>query len=322
MQTTAERTALLSAVPSQLLKDTVQKALQVTKASGAAIALEHQGELICRASEGESVPEVGTAINAESGLTGICLSSQSMQLCSNTELDSRVDADACREIGVRAIVIAPLLQKEQLLGVLEVFSRRPYAFGIRDLQALQDVSDQFATELSAVAAGQNPEYKLFGVRGSVNQPGERKSARFLMLRKIGLLAGLFVLVASIGFYWGRGPSASATGSSRGQVTLLATVPQIPRRFSPSSIEQGQLIHRVNPAYPEEAIKHHLEGQVVVQVHIAQDGSVYGMEALRGDNALAQAAIEAVRQWRFSPYKLNGRILDLPVVISFSFSIPQ
>jgi GAF domain-containing protein len=64
-----------------------------------------------------------------------------MQLCSNTVLDSRVDADACRKLGVSAIIVVPLLHQDQFLGLIAVFSRRPYAFGMRDLQALQDLAE-------------------------------------------------------------------------------------------------------------------------------------------------------------------------------------
>jgi L-methionine (R)-S-oxide reductase len=78
-----------------------------------------------------------------------------MQLCSNTALDSRVDADACRKLGISAIIVVPLPHQDQLLGLIAVFSRRPYAFGMRDLQA-----EKFAAnlELSAESANGLPRY--------------------------------------------------------------------------------------------------------------------------------------------------------------------
>ncbi len=138
---------LLNCVPNYLLREIIQQALQTAHATGAAIVLGQQGELICRAAVGDFASEIGTMISTGSGFTGVCASSGTMQLCSNTALDSRVDADACRKLGVGAIIIVPLLHQDQLLGLIAVFSRRPYAFGMRDLQALQDLAEKFAATL-------------------------------------------------------------------------------------------------------------------------------------------------------------------------------
>jgi GAF domain-containing protein len=75
-----------------------------------------------------------------------------MQSCSNTALDSRLDADACRKLGVRAITVVPLLREDQLLGLIAVFSRLPYAFGMRDLRGLQDLAEKFTANLQVGAA--------------------------------------------------------------------------------------------------------------------------------------------------------------------------
>ena len=61
--------------------------------------------------------------------------------------DSRPDAEACRRLGVRAVVVVSLADRDQLLGLIAVFSRRPYAFGMRDLQALQNLIDEFTAKL-------------------------------------------------------------------------------------------------------------------------------------------------------------------------------
>jgi GAF domain-containing protein len=144
-------TELLNFVPNHLLREIVQAALQATCATGAASAIVQQGELICQAAEGDFASEIGTMINTGSGFTGVCTSSGTMQLCSNAALDSRRDADACRKLGVSAIIVVPLLDQDQLLGLIAVFSRRPYAFGRRDLQALQDLADKFAANLQLSA---------------------------------------------------------------------------------------------------------------------------------------------------------------------------
>jgi len=153
-------TERLNCVPDHVLREIVQQALQATHATGAAIALNQQGELVCRATAGDFASEIGKMINTGSGFTGVCTSSGSMQLCSNTQLDSRVDADACRKLGVSAIIVVPLLHQDQSLGLIAVFSRRPYAFGIRGLQALQDLAERFAANLQFIAESANAHESL------------------------------------------------------------------------------------------------------------------------------------------------------------------
>jgi len=152
VQLTTELAELLNCVPNQLLREVVEQALRATHATGAAIALEQQGELICRAVAGDSASEIGVMIGTGSGFTGLCASRGTMQLSGNTALDSRVDAAACRQLGVSAIVVVPLLHQDRVLGLIAVFSRRPYAFGMRDLQALQDLAEKFTANLQLSAA--------------------------------------------------------------------------------------------------------------------------------------------------------------------------
>jgi GAF domain-containing protein len=150
-----DSTELLNRVPNHLLREIVQQALRATHATGAAIALKQQGALICRASAGDFASEFSNLIDTESGFTGVCTSSATMQLCSNTALDSRVDADACRKLGISAIIVVPLLHQDRLVGLIAVFSRQPYAFGMLRLQALQDLAEEFAVNLQLTAESAN-----------------------------------------------------------------------------------------------------------------------------------------------------------------------
>ena len=150
-----EPAELPNCVPNHLLREIVQKLLEATPATGAAIGLKQRGELVCREAAGDFASEIGAVINAESGLIGVCASSGTMQLCSNTALDPRLRADASRKLGISAIIVVPLLRQDQLLGLIAVFSRRPYAFGMRDLQTLQDLAEKFAANLQLSAESAN-----------------------------------------------------------------------------------------------------------------------------------------------------------------------
>lgn len=151
-------------VPRDFFREIAQQALRASHAAGAAIALQQQEQLICRAATGDFASEIGKMINARTGFTGVCASSGTMQLCSNTALDPREDAGACRKLGVGAIIVMPILHQDRCLGLIAVFSRRPYAFGMRDLQALHDLAQRSAAnlQLSAESADANPAHEAQG----------------------------------------------------------------------------------------------------------------------------------------------------------------
>jgi len=316
-------TELLNCVPNHLLREFVQQALQATHATGAAIALEQQGELICRAVAGDSASEIGTRINTGSGLTGVCASSGTMQLCGNTELDSRVDADVCRELGVSALMVVPLLHQDQLLGLIEAFSRRPYAFGMGDLQALQDLAEKFIAnlQLSAESANANTGHESPGVCAAPDPlEEERNQGHFAGMRKFGLYTLAVIARFLIGFNWAWKPLDPMTNPAKGRVTLISTIPAVPAGLSLFEVVEGTLLHRVDPTYPMDALRLRTQGEVGLQVRISEDGLVYGAKAIRGEPILSQAAVEAVRQWRFSPYRMNDKPFDVAAQITFDFSL--
>jgi TonB family protein len=86
-------------------------------------------------------------------------------------------------------------------------------------------------------------------------------------------------------------------------------------------ERALLVHTVNPVYPTAALAQKLHGPVVLQARIGRDGSVEDLKIVRGYFILAQAAIAAVKQWRFQPYTLNGHTAATQTTITVNFSYP-
>lgn len=127
-----------------VLNDVVEQARTVTGATGAAIALFRDGELTCRATSGENAPDLGVRVDGTSGLAGACVSSGEIQQCQDTETDPRVNAEACRRLGVRSMLIAPLVDGQRLIGIIQVFSAWPNAFGKREFSALQVLAGRIA----------------------------------------------------------------------------------------------------------------------------------------------------------------------------------
>lgn len=123
-----------------VLNKIVELALESTHATAAAIALTREGEIICRAATGESAPDLGTRLSSDTGLSAACVQTGNWQCCDDSESDPRVDAELCRRLGVRSMLVVPVLKEGRLLGVLEVFSAEPQAFGARELQTLRMLS--------------------------------------------------------------------------------------------------------------------------------------------------------------------------------------
>jgi TonB family protein len=71
------------------------------------------------------------------------------------------------------------------------------------------------------------------------------------------------------------------------------------------VMRAQRDKRVDPAYPQAALKPGVHGIVELQVKISQTGEVQNVQLISGDPALASSAIEAVKQWHYKPYVLNG-----------------
>jgi TonB family protein len=123
-----------------VLNEIVEHARLATGATAAAIALARGDEIVCRATTGSNAPDLGVQLNVHSGLSGACVQSKKWQRCDDTETDSRVDAEVCRDLGVRSILVFPVVRDDELLGVFEIFSPRPNAFSDREIQTLEALS--------------------------------------------------------------------------------------------------------------------------------------------------------------------------------------
>jgi protein TonB len=101
------------------------------------------------------------------------------------------------------------------------------------------------------------------------------------------------------------------------------VPKVatPQRVRVSQgVSQGLLIKKVNPAYPPLARQARIQGQVVLQAEISKDGTIENLRLISGHPMLAPAAIEAVKQWRYKPYMLNGEPVEVETTVMVNFTL--
>jgi periplasmic protein TonB len=99
---------------------------------------------------------------------------------------------------------------------------------------------------------------------------------------------------------------------------LAPPPAIERTFKTSNMLQGSLIRRVEPVYPPLARNARIQGAVVLEAVIGKDGAMENLRLISGHPMLAPAAIQAVSQWRYRPYILNGDAIEVETQITVNF----
>jgi TonB family protein len=87
------------------------------------------------------------------------------------------------------------------------------------------------------------------------------------------------------------------------------------------VSQGLVIKRVSPDYPAQARQLRIEGTVQLEATIGKDGSVSNLKVVTGHPILSRAAVEAVKQWKYKPYLLNGAAVEIDTQISVNFKLP-
>jgi hypothetical protein len=129
---------------------------------------------------------------------------------------------------------------------------------------------------------------------------------------------ILVGVAAVGWWqWYRAwNELEARIPSRISVKESSSAPQ--RATVPAAVMQQLITHKVDPIYPEAMRKAHVHGIVVLAAVIGHDGTVVKLHPISGPEALSSTAIEAVRWWRFHPYRVNGKAVDVETTLAIEF----
>jgi periplasmic protein TonB len=120
----------------------------------------------------------------------------------------------------------------------------------------------------------------------------------------------------------------ATGTSSSALSGIVNTSAINAQKAPQQtlrisqgVSQGLIVKRVQPVYPAQARQMRLQGTVELQANISQSGSISSVKQLSGEQILGRAAIEAVRQWKYKPYYLNGEPVEVETQITVNFKLP-
>jgi TonB family protein len=420
-----------------VLNEVVEQACLTTGATGAAVALERDGEMVCRGSSGSTSLPLGTRLESGSGLSGECMRTRQTQRCDDTWVDPRVDREASQQLGLRSVMVMPLLRGAELVGLFELFSPLPQAFGERDERTLEALSGRILNNLERAAQPtpppqQNETFDIPEIQQIVPENPETSIPETPILEtplpqnlvseapvpenppqsgfdfvtwalRIAVLVCAVMLGLLLGRHFWRpkvvvrshpvsqasaGPTSAAvrppaaanpTGKREvavpGQTSTATPAKRNKKVIAPGSLlvfqngkeiyrvlpsgnstapgqaesssaelgsgvqrassaepdkvvdlppaaAEGSLLHRVEPHYPEEAQQQGIQGAVVLEVHIGADGAVQDVQAISGPAELAQASIDAVKQWRFKPHLVDGRPTPMQTRITLNFRLPQ
>ena len=124
-----------------------------------------------------------------------------------------------------------------------------------------------------------------------------------------------------------GQLGGVIGGIISSTSKLAVVPEpkaaIAKRVRVSQgVSQGLLIYRVEPKYPPIAQQAHIQGIVILTAVIGKDGIIQRLQLVSGHPMLATAAIDAVKQWRYKPYLLNGQPVEAETTVAVTFRLQR
>jgi TonB family protein len=238
------------------------------------------------------------------------------------------------EGGISAVLAGELLPGESV-GV-EI--RLPQAADPLRARALVRHQDKLRSGLQFVGLSAEQRAAIRGLMSDANaelEPGVRgkipieagkgserggSSVQSLVRRRPGrgwifLLVSAAILLTILWWRWNRGWEDLESGLPRGERNVES---QRPQAQVPAEEMQKLVTHRVDPEYPPAARPAKLEGVIVLDVVVGRDGSVMDVRALNGPDVLAQAAMEALRWWRFEPYKVDGKPIVVETKLAMEF----
>jgi TonB family protein len=134
-----------------VLNEILKRACLALNATAGAVALADKSEMVCRATTGENAPDLGVRLDTSHGLSGACVTTREWQRCNDSESDSRVNAALCRHLGVRSILVVPVLSGAELIGIVEIFSPVANAFSDADAKSLQAFSEEVVENVERAA---------------------------------------------------------------------------------------------------------------------------------------------------------------------------
>lgn len=119
----------------------------------------------------------------------------------------------------------------------------------------------------------------------------------------------------------QGAKSGNIGESASGASTSSKTPST-RAVVPGNVTAATIVTQTKPEYPARAMASHIQGEVVLHAIIDKEGKISEVQVLSGDDALAQSALEAVRQWRYKPMLVDGEPKEVDTTITVTFSLKE
>ena len=116
--------------------------------------------------------------------------------------------------------------------------------------------------------------------------------------------------------------ASAPPPDLGGGAEIAPRPMLQTLNISQGVSRGLLFKKVQPIYPRNAVSMHVEGSVELMATISKTGDITRVKVISGDSQLGRAATDAVKQWKYKPYLLNGEPVEIQTQVTINFNLPK
>jgi TonB family protein len=150
-----------------------------------------------------------------------------------------------------------------------------------------------------------------GGSGGSRPPARKRRSRAWIF----WLASAAILLAGMWWHWNRGWKDLESAVPKYENATQATQPQA---HVPADVMEKLVTHRVDPEYPAAARQAKLRGVIALDIVVGEDGSVVDIHARNGPEVLAKSAMEALRWWRFEPYRVEGKPVTVETTVAVEF----
>jgi TonB family protein len=181
--------------------------------------------------------------------------------------------------------------------------------------AIRDWAGDAKAELEPGVRGKIPLEAGKGSESGGSGVSQPLTRRGLDQRWIFFAAAAAILLTTLWWRWNRGWEDIEGGLRKNEKTTEALQPQA---RVPAEVMEKLVTHRVDPDYPLEARQAKLQGVIELDVVVGRDGSVSEVRARNGPAVLAQAAMDAMRWWRFEPYQIDGKPVVVQTTVAMEF----
>jgi hypothetical protein len=182
-----------------VLNEILAQACLATSATGAAVLTRRGREMVCRASFGSTAPQVGDRLDASFKLYADCVSTRQTQRC-DCLAEPQGNVEALRRLDVRSVILMPLFQSAELVGVFELLSSRSSAFGEREERTLQELVCGTVNELEQATASLEAESDVGLIaEPDPERPKDMKTQAPRHIDSVTWALGLVVLVCLLSF---------------------------------------------------------------------------------------------------------------------------